>query len=133
MLEDFNNVNTPVERAIRRINDEEQRRRRKVRGRDFNDWHTQLREWREAGEHGQSLRLLLEIVAAAETLAQYDSREPRHEWYVWASKDFERLGLIEQAVEILRRWEYHWPAGRECWPSHREKVESRLRRLSRLL
>lgn len=59
MLEDLNGARTPAELAIRRINDIEQRRRRKVRGRDFNDWHTQLDQWKKDGQHQERLRLLL--------------------------------------------------------------------------
>lgn len=133
MLEDWNHPLTDVDRAIRRINTEELYARRLVRGRDFNAWHGQLAQWRAAGEHREALRLLLEIVAAAETLAQYDSREPRCEWYLWAAGEYEAVGLVDPAVRILERWQYFWPAERECYPSHRGRVESRLRRIRRLL
>lgn len=133
MLEDLNNNRTPVEQAIRRINTAELYARRRVRGRDFNDWHGQLRDWRDLGEHREALRLLLEIIAAAETLVQYDGREPRHEWYLWAAAEYEALGLIDPAVRLLERWQYFWPASRDCYVSHRAEVESRLRRLRRLL
>lgn len=88
MLKDLNDWWAPAKRAIRRIKDLEMRQRRQVRGRDFNDWDGQLRAWRAAGECRQSLRLLLEIIAAAETLPQYDPRESRYEWYLWAAIDY---------------------------------------------
>lgn len=131
MLEDLNGARTPAELAIRRINDIEQRRRRKVRGRDFNDWHTQLDQWKKDGQHQERLRLLLEIVAAAETLPQYDSREPRYEWTLWAATEYEHLGMPNHAVQLLHRWLHHWPEHRDQYPSHRAKILSRLRRLTR--
>lgn len=133
MLEDWNHPLTDVDRAIRRINTGELYARRQVLGKDFNAWHQQLRGWRAAGEHREALHLLLEIIAAAETLVQYDSREPRCEWYFWAAAEYEALGLVDRAVRVLDRWQYFWPAERECYVSHRRRVESRLRRLRQLL
>lgn len=132
VLEDWNHPLADVDRAIRRVNTGELLDRRRVRGRDLNDWHGQLRDWRDLGEHSEALRLLLEIIAAVETLEQYDSREPRYEWYLWAAREYEALGLVDAAVAVLERWGSFWPTERECWPSHRATVASRLRRLRRL-
>ncbi len=101
-----------AETAIARINAEECFRLRKVDGRDINDWHTTLAKMRASGDTAGALGLLYKIIAACETLEQYDPREPQPYWYEQAAKLHEKRGELTEAEELVVRWLSFW-RGRE--------------------
>lgn len=117
---------TEAGRIIQEINMAETYRRRLVRGRDFNDWHLQLDEWWITEDYESILSLLSEIIAAAETLEQYDDREPQAYWYQQAAKAHTRLGDYAAAVEILERWFQAWPPPRQRFDNEPARMTDRL-------
>ena len=117
---------TEAGRAIHAVNMGETFRRRVVRGQDFNDWHEQLEQWWVVGDYTAILGLLGEIIAAAETLEQYDDREPQAYWYQQAAKAHTALGDHEAAVAMLERWLQFWPPIRIRFDDEPARMEARL-------
>lgn len=114
-----------VEALIGAINMEEAYRRRKVRGRDINDWHPQLDEWVAAGETRKALDLLGEIFEAVESLEQFDAREPQPYWYEMAAKIYRTLRCAPEEAAVLERWLIRWPLDRTRHDRARERFTAR--------
>jgi Asp-tRNA(Asn)/Glu-tRNA(Gln) amidotransferase C subunit len=114
-----------VEALIGSINMEEAYRRRKVRGRDLNEWHPQLDEWIAAGETRKALDLLGEIFESVESLEQFDAREPQPYWYETAAKIYRTLRCSEEEAAVLERWLIRWPPTRTRHDKARERFASR--------
>lgn len=121
-----------VDLAIASINMEECYRRRLVRGRDLNEWFTQLEVWLESGQYEEALSFLGEAIGAVETLEQFDNREPQSYWYQKAADVYEDMGQPGNAAKVLQRWLASWPAHRQGNNSDRHEVCSRLLHLSRV-
>lgn len=115
----------PVERAIASINAEELRRRRTVRGKDLNDLIPVLDSYSAVGMAREFLGLLGEIMAACETLEQFDPREPQPYWYERAAGMHRRLGEHDEELDVLARWLMHWPASRERNDLARDRIKAR--------
>lgn len=127
-----------VDDLIATINLHELYQRRLVRGRDLNDWHTQLREWQQQGELDRCLELLAEIIEVIEGLDWLDAREPQLYWYEKSAVLMARQGRHRAAIVLLRRWLSFWPEGRGVNPdmvqvaaSKRGQVHARIERLER--
>lgn len=114
-----------VERAIASINAEELRRRRTVRGKDLNDLIPVLDSYSAVGMSREFLGLLGEIMAACETLEQYDPREPQPYWYERAAGMHRRLGQHGEELDVLARWLMYWPASRERTDLARDRIKAR--------
>jgi tetratricopeptide (TPR) repeat protein len=117
---------TEAGRLIHAVNMDETYRRRQVRGRDLNDWHPQLDAWWAAGDYTAILDLLGEVITAAETLEQYDDREPEAYWYQQAAKAHTVMGDHAAAVAVLERWFQFWPPERIRFDREPERMERRL-------
>lgn len=104
---------------------EECYRRRKVRGRDMAEWIPQMDAWVAAGETRLALELLAEIIAACETLEQFDTREPAPFWYESAAKVYRQLGCSHEEATILERWLAHWPESRVRYDKARDRFAAR--------
>ena len=115
-----------VDDAIAAINMDECYRRRRVRGRDLNDWLVPLKDLRKAGETRAALDLLAEIIAAIETLEQFDPREPQPYWYEEAAKVYRRLKCRQEEADVLNRWLAFWPEQRARHDRARERVRARI-------
>lgn len=131
-LQDWNEIHTPVDAAIRRINTDELYRLRRVRGRDLNQWHQDLTVWIQGGLPEEALALLGEIITVAETLQQYDSREPQPYWYEKAAKILADQGEHGAAELLLRNWLHLWPETREQSAHRRKRIEARADRYAAL-
>lgn len=119
-------TNTEAGRLVHAVNMGETYRRRMVRGQDFNDWHGQLDAWWAVGDYPAILLLLGEIIVAAESLEQYDDREPQAYWYQQAAKAHMEMGDHQSAVEILARWAQFWPSHRIRLDDEPARMDSRL-------
>lgn len=121
-----------VDAAIAAINMEECYRRRLVRGRDLNEWHTDLENWILTGQDDTALGFLGEAIAAVETLEQYDDREPQSYWYEKAADIHQERGDHAAASAVLERWMATWPEVRRRRDSTRLRIKTRLVRLATL-
>lgn len=119
-------IQDPVDRLIAVVNMEEAYRRRRVRGKDLNDWHPQLDAWAESGQTVEALRLLGEIMETVENLEQYDPREPQPYWFEVAARIHHRAGRHEEEAAVLRRWLDKWPPSRVGQCPRRAVVEAKL-------
>lgn len=104
-----------ADKLIASINMEELYVRRRVRGRDLNDWHNQLAEWEHQGAHYAALELLHEVMDTVEGLDWLDAREPQLYWFDKAARMMASQGRHDDAAVTLRRW-------LACWPDHRAEA-----------
>lgn len=121
-----------VEALIGAINMQECYRRRVVRGQDLNEWHQQLDSWKADGHTGPALELLAEIMAAVETIEQYDPREPQPYWYMEAAKLYRKVGSPQEEWEVLQRWLARWPMSRPRHDKARERFIERAGKIIRV-
>lgn len=114
-----------VDYAIAAINADELMRRRRVRGRDLNEWIGPLQEMIDAGQDAEALELLEEIMACCETLEQYDPREPQPFWYEKACGLLRRSRRYSEEAQTLTRWLRRWPAERPRADLAQERIQAR--------
>ena len=116
----------PVDALIIEANDRELRRRRRVNGRDMDDWLLPADDALRAGDHEAAVRILRPVCAASLTLAQFDNREP--DWFRFhlLARAYRGLGDTAREEATTRAWITHWPPDREATNRNRERATRRL-------
>lgn len=117
---------SPVDAAIIDANDRELRRRRRVHGRDMDDWLLPADDALRAGDHEAAVRILRPVCAASLTLAQFDNREP--DWFRFhlLARAYRGLGDTAREEATIRAWITQWPPDREATNRNRERATRRL-------
>ena len=83
-----------------------------VRGRHYVDWVPTLDELRSEGRAEEALKLLLEIIDAAERAAVVSGREPAPGYTERAAVIYRGRGDYAAEVAIIERWEAACPPER---------------------
>lgn len=116
----------PVDALIIETNDREMRRRRRVNGRDMDDWLLPADDALRAGDHEAAVRILRPVCAASLTLTQFDNREP--DWFRFNLLARAYRGMADTVREeaIIRAWLAQWAPGRETTNRDRVRASKRL-------
>lgn len=116
----------PVDALIIEANDRELRRRRRVHGRDMDDWLLPADDALRAGDHEAAVRILRPVCTASLTLTQFDNREP--DWFRFHMLARAYRGIADTVREeaTIRTWLAHWPAYRESTTRNRVRALKRL-------
>lgn len=115
----------PVEAMIHETNHAETIRRRIVGGHPQEHWYVVIGAMFDHGLDDTALPVLEKLMAAAESLAQYDTREPEPYWFERAAMIHRRHGEYPFEIMVLDRWLGHWPADRWRPNRHRDRILKR--------
>nr|WP_237002413.1 HIRAN domain-containing protein [Gordonia liuliyuniae] len=102
-------------------------RRRLVRGKDYVEWSSTIKELKREKRDDAALQLALECVDAAERDAKFHAREPAPAYTEQAAMLYRKSGNVSAEVRILERYQQACPTGRGSSAIAERLVKARAR------